>query len=255
MHRVHRSSRALHRPRHAIRDTRLVLVNRGRPIRTQDLLIADVALAGPETVGGHLLGVFLPVADAPFGKQVQLDHHDFVDGAEEGDLPSPLQLRVRHQCLDEDVLDVPHAGVDVDELDVEGVHAFLAAVHHPGGSSQPGHIRKQHWRGYQPDFIQIPPEVHAGRVLAQPDEVPAQEHLAPPDLRGVFVEVVLVQLGLVDGGLVVEGPGGDVALKQFLVDQVDDGGDELLEEFGSAGQSFDVGWGMSVSADGAFAAK
>lgn len=95
--------------------------------------------------------------------------------------------------------------------------------------------------GDLPDFIQIPPEVHAGRVLAQPDKVPAQEHLAPLDLRCILMQIVLFHLGLVDGGLGVEGTRGDVALKQLLVDQVDDGGDQLLQVFAALGECFDVG--------------
>lgn len=40
----------------------------------------------------------------------------------------------------------------------------------------------------------------------------------------------------------MEGTGGDVAFEQLLVDQVDDGGDELLQVFGSTGEGLDVGW-------------
>ena len=35
-----------------------------------------------------------------------------------------------HQSFDENVLDEPDAGVDVDVFNVEGVQARLAAVHH-----------------------------------------------------------------------------------------------------------------------------
>lgn len=56
------------------------------------------------------------------------------------------------------------------------------------------------------------------------------------------MEVVLVGIGLVDGGLGLESARGDVAFKQFLVDQVDDGRDELLQVFGPFGKRLDIGW-------------
>lgn len=41
-------------------------------------------------------------------------------------------------------------------------------------------------------FIQVPPEIHTGRVLAEADQVPAKEHLAPFDLWCLFIEIVFV---------------------------------------------------------------
>lgn len=135
MHRPHRLSRTrtLHRLCNTLRNTRLIIIN-GTPITTpaQDILISQIALARDSTIQGYFIGIFLAIAEAPSGKEVELDHHDLVDGAEEGDLPLPADLGVRHQRFDEDVLDVGHAGVDVDVFDIEGVHTFLAAVHHSG---------------------------------------------------------------------------------------------------------------------------
>lgn len=44
----------------------------------------------------------------------------------------------------------------------------------------------------------------------------------------------------------MEGARGDVALEEFLVDQIDDGGDQLFEIFRSTGEGFDVGWTCRV---------
>lgn len=97
------------------------------------------------------------------------------------------------------------------------------------------------WSVNVPNFIQVPPEIHRRWILAEPDQVPAEEHLAPLDLRCFLGQEIFLEFGFIGGCLGVEGARGDVVLKKFLIHQVDDSGDELLQVFGPAHEGFDVG--------------
>lgn len=184
-------------------------------------------------------GELLAVADVPLGDEVVLDPDDLADGADKGRLALQAQLGVGHDGVGQDVLDEAQAGAHVDVLDVQGVLAAEADVHHA-------------------DFIEVLPQLRGAGVRAQLVEVGAQEELAVLDLRGSLVEVLLLLLllwwlllllGCAAGGHGRQRRGGDIAWgggaarrqgarcevigQELLVDDVDDGRDELLEVLGA----------------------
>lgn len=93
-----------------------------------------------------------------------------------------------------------------------------------------------------PNLVQVPPEIHCGRVLAETRQVPPQEHLASLDFRCLFVEIILVGLGLVDCCSCVEGPRCDVILEKLFIYQVDYCRDQLLDVFVAGQECFDIAW-------------
>lgn len=91
-----------------------------------------------------------------------------------------------------------------------------------------------------PNLVQVTPEVHCGRVLAKPGQVPSQEHLAPLDLGCLFMKIFIVRLVLIDCCACVESSRCDVILEKFFVDQVDHCRNQLLDKFIAGYQRFDV---------------
>ena len=96
----------------------------------QYLLVAQVPFLGTVAVHGHLVGKFLPIPHLPFGKHVVLDPDHFGQGADEGDLATGREVWMAHQGFDEDVLDIPETGADVNVFNVESVQPLLATMHH-----------------------------------------------------------------------------------------------------------------------------
>ena len=90
-----------------------------------------------------------------------------------------------------------------------------------------------------PDFIQIPPELRLRGIRAELGQVPPEEHLPALDL-GTFFIVELLDRSFVGSIPCVESPGRDILFKKFLVDDVDDSGDEGFDVFGAGCQGFDV---------------
>lgn len=103
--------------------TRPVIISRAarRTPVAEDLLITQVPFSVVNDDFGHFIGEFLAVADAPFGEEVVLDPDDLVDCAKESDFALEGETGVRHEGLNEDILDVAEACADVDVFDVEFV--------------------------------------------------------------------------------------------------------------------------------------
>lgn len=79
-----------------------------------------------------------------------------------------------------------------------------------------------------PNSGKVFPELHAGWVLAEPCEIPAQEHLPALDLRGVLCQEVVLELLFFRRCLGIESTGCDIALQEFPVDQTSHRWDELF---------------------------
>lgn len=92
-----------------------------------------------------------------------------------------------------------------------------------------------------PNFVEISPEFHLGGIGTHLGQIPAEEHLTALDLGAVFVQV-LFDRSLIGSVSRVEGAGGDVGFEEFLVDDIDDGGDESFDVLGTGGEGLDVIW-------------
>lgn len=92
---------------------------------------------------------------------------------------------------------------------------------------------------YSPNFVQILPELHLSRIRANLGQIPPEEHLPALNLRTIFIEI------LINGSFIgcisrMEGSGSDIGFEEFLIDDVDNGGDQGFDVLGARGEGFDV---------------
>lgn len=139
-----------------------------------------------------------------------------------GSLVLELKLGVAQNGLDEDVVHESQEHAHVNKLNVERVLPAQSYMH-------------------PSDFVEVLPELHLCGVGAELAEVAPEEHLAILDLRGIEVGY------LIDGSVIVsragsKGTGRDVVGEEFLVNNIDNGGNQCLEGLGNLDESCAVLW-------------
>lgn len=81
------------------------------------------------------------------------------------------------------------------------------------------------------------------RIPTQPREILPKEHLPLEYLRGCFAQFLTHVYGArIRRRFCLERPRCDVVLEEFLVHDVDEGGDQRFDVFGARGEGFDVAW-------------
>ena len=197
----------------------------GGPLAARHLLVVKHLLAVEVTFLlndglGLFIVVLITVTHVPLGKKVILDPDNLAESLCYRNLATNVEPRMAQQSLVQHVLDHAQSGTNVDVLNMKGVLAAETDMHHA-------------------DLVEVLPKLHLAGIAAELVEVGAEEHFAVQDLRGVLVGHIIegTREGRAAGH---ESTGRNVILKEFMVDDIDNGRNESLDVFGTGNEGFNV---------------
>jgi hypothetical protein len=97
--------------------------------------------------------------------------------------------------------------------------------------------------GELPNFIQILPKLHPIRICTNLPQIRRQERFPMNYLWTLLIKHILINGALISSTPGLESTSGDVVLEEFFVDDVDNGGDQLLYVFGAGLEGVDIARG------------
>lgn len=132
------------------------------------------------------------VPTSPSSKQIILNPDYFPQGTDQRNPEGQGHLLAPHDSFDEHILNIAKTRADVYVFHIKGDHAVFPRMHTPS-SAVNWQIQIVKPARRLPDFIEVRPEFHLGRIRTYSSNVPAEEHSATLYI-GAFELGILVKI-------------------------------------------------------------